>query len=307
MALFKEEGRVLSIQSHVVCGYVGNKSATFPLQVLGFEVDAINSVQFSNHTGYEHVKGQVLKSSELEELMEGLRLNDIHRYSHLLTGYVGDTSFLHAVVDVAKDLKKVNPRLIYVCDPVLGDNGQLYVPKELVPIYRDELIPFADIITPNQFETELLTGVKITDEESALAAISALHSLGPKTVVLSSTEFNNSVLIGYASSKNGDDDDVLVRIDIPRLPGSFTGTGDLFSACFLAWYTKTNGDLKLTMEKTVATLQAVLTRTQHVAKERAGENNHPTPAQRELQLIQSKALIENPTKTSTAVLLNGGI
>lgn len=297
--------RVLSIQSHVVCGYVGNKSASFPLQVLGFELDAINSVQFSNHTGYQHVKGQVLKSSELEELMSGLRLNNVHQYSHLLTGYVGDSSFLHTVVDVAKELKQVNPNLIYVCDPVLGDNGELYVPKDLVPIYRNEVIPIADIITPNQFEAELITGITITDEESALKAMEALHSLGPKTVVLSSTEFNNDTLIGYASSKKKGNN--LVRIDIPRLPGSFTGTGDLFSACFLAWHTKTNEDLKMTMEKSVATLQAVLKRTSQVAHERAGVNKVPNVAQRELQLIQSKEDIENPKNTNSAVLLNGRV
>ncbi|KAK2570794.1 Pyridoxal kinase [Acropora cervicornis] len=121
-----ETCRVLSIQSHVVSGYVGNDSATFPLQVLGFEVDTINSVQLSNHTGYEHIKGQVLDAKELKVLFEGLKLNNIHFYSHLLT----------------------------VCDPVMGDAGQFYVPEELMPVYRDQILPQVDIITPNQFEAE---------------------------------------------------------------------------------------------------------------------------------------------------------
>uniref|UniRef100_T1GRQ4 pyridoxal kinase n=1 Tax=Megaselia scalaris TaxID=36166 RepID=T1GRQ4_MEGSC len=116
--------RVLSIQSHVVHGYVGNKSATFPLEVLGFEVDAINSVQFSNHTGYKVVKGQVLQEKELADLFEGLEKNNLlQHYSHLLTGYIGNASFLRQVSAIVKKLREINPNLIYVCDPVMGDNG----------------------------------------------------------------------------------------------------------------------------------------------------------------------------------------
>lgn len=136
--------RVLSIQSHVVHGYVGNKSSTFPLQVhihfftiytlffveiyefkkiklllsllqvLGFEVDAINSVQFSNHTYYEHVKGQIMNEIELCEIFEALKSNNLlHKYSHLSSGYIGNASFLKYIVEIVKTLKIVNPNLIY--------------------------------------------------------------------------------------------------------------------------------------------------------------------------------------------------
>ncbi|KAI1241500.1 hypothetical protein IHE44_0004973 [Lamprotornis superbus] len=166
------ECRVLSIQSHVVRGYVGNKAATFPLQVLGFEVDTVNSVQFSNHTGYAHWKGQVLNSDELHELYEGLKLNKVNRYDYVLTGYTRDTSFLAMVVDIVQELKQQNSDLVYVCDPVMGDKwngeGSMYVPKDLLPVYRDKVVPVADIITPNQFEAELLTGRKIYTEKDAL-------------------------------------------------------------------------------------------------------------------------------------------
>ncbi|TFK05589.1 hematological and neurological expressed 1 protein [Platysternon megacephalum] len=150
--------RVLSIQSHVVCGYVGNKAASFPLQVLGFEVDPVNSVQFSNHTGYAHWKGQMLNSDELHELYEGLKLNNVNHYDYVLTGYTRDSSFLAAVVDIVQELKQQNSDLVYVCDPVMGDKwngeGSMYVPKDLLPVYRDRVVPVADIITPNQFEAE---------------------------------------------------------------------------------------------------------------------------------------------------------
>uniref|UniRef100_A0A8C2II03 pyridoxal kinase n=1 Tax=Cyprinus carpio TaxID=7962 RepID=A0A8C2II03_CYPCA len=105
--------RVLSVQSHVVRGYVGNKSASFPLQVLGFEVDTINSVQFSNHTGYEHWKGQVLTADELHVLYEGIKLNNVNQYDYVLTGYTRDDSFLDMVVDIVQELKRANPNLVY--------------------------------------------------------------------------------------------------------------------------------------------------------------------------------------------------
>nr|KAF6379769.1 pyridoxal kinase [Myotis myotis] len=110
----EEECRVLSIQSHVVRGYVGNRAATFPLQVLGFEIDAVNSVQFSNHTGYAHWKGQVLNADELHEVYEGLKLNNVNKYDYVLTGYTRDKSFLAMVVDIVRELKQQNSRLVYV-------------------------------------------------------------------------------------------------------------------------------------------------------------------------------------------------
>ncbi|KAJ9595624.1 hypothetical protein L9F63_013176 [Diploptera punctata] len=268
--------RVLSIQSHVVSGYVGNKSATFPLQVLGFEVDTINSVQFSNHTGYGYWKGQVLHENELAELMDGLHHNRLDHYTHLLTGYVGSASFLKQIAQVVQQLRKINPNLVYVCDPVLGDNGKLYVPEELVGIYRNTILPLADIITPNQFEAELLSGGKpIKSKEDA---------------------WNN--LLGLASNWNGDRK-ASVTINIPKIPLSFTGSGDLFAAVFLAWMTKSNNELKTSIEKTVSTLQAVLKRTYQHAKEsgKTGMFNL------ELQLIQCKNEIENPQVSIEATLL----
>ncbi|XP_019521553.1 PREDICTED: pyridoxal kinase [Hipposideros armiger] len=188
----EQECRVLSIQSHVVRGYVGNRAAAFPLQVLGFEIDAVNSVQFSNHTGYTHWKGQVLNSGELQELYEGLKLNGVNKYDYVLTGYTRDKSFLAMVVDIVRELKQQNSRLVYVCDPVMGDKwngeGSMYVPEDLLPVYKEKVVPVADIITPNQFEAELLSGRKIHSQEEALAVMDVLHSMGPDTVVITSSD-----------------------------------------------------------------------------------------------------------------------
>ncbi|KAH7423893.1 hypothetical protein KP509_12G079400 [Ceratopteris richardii] len=156
------QGRVLSIQSHTVQGYVGNKAAVFPLQLLGFDVDPINSVQFSNHTGYPVCRGQVLNGDELWSLIEGLEANGLLYYTHLLTGYIGSLSFLNCVLRVVEKLRSVNPDLIYVCDPVMGDEGTFYIPQNLVPVYAEKVLQLASIVTPNQFEAEKLTGCRNT-------------------------------------------------------------------------------------------------------------------------------------------------
>ncbi|XP_014242769.2 pyridoxal kinase isoform X2 [Cimex lectularius] len=298
-----ESPRVLSIQSHVVHGYVGNKSATFPLQVLGFEVDPINSVQLSNHTGYKSFKGQILNENDLNDLIESLKHNNLLNYTHLLTGYVGSPSFLNKIVDLVKELRQINPNLVYVCDPVMGDNGKLYVPESLLPIYQDLLIPLADVITPNQFELELLTGHKINSIDDAWTAINTFHNKSNcSTVIVSSSNLGTeNELIALASSNAGGKEK-RVLLKFPKLPGNFTGTGDLFAALFLAWNYKTKNNLTKSLEYTISTLQSLLKRTLNIAKE--SSNGQPlTHAQLELKIIQSKNDIEDPKVTVQAVEL----
>ncbi|XP_060803280.1 pyridoxal kinase [Amyelois transitella] len=288
--------RVLSIQSHVVHGYVGNKSAVFPLQVLGFEVDSINTVQFSTHTGYKTIKGTVLKNEEMEEIVEGLIANDVHFYTHFLTGYSRSADSMKQVAEIIKKLRLKNPNLVYVCDPVMGDDGRMYVPEDILPVYRDIIVPLADIITPNQFEAELLTGLKMKSVEDALKVTKAFHEKGVKTVVLSSTELGNgSTMIGLASTPES-----CYKIEIPKVESTFTGTGDLFAALFLAWWHKTNNDVKSTLEKTIATMQSIVTDTFNTARQIQPTGTLP-PALRELRLIQNKNVIVNPIVKINAV------
>ncbi|KAG5317571.1 PDXK kinase, partial [Pseudoatta argentina] len=280
--------RILSIQSHVVSGYVGNKSATFPLQLLGFEVDAINSVQLSNHTGYKAFKGQVLNDKDLEDLVDGLVQNDLDNYTHLLTGYIGSASFLKRVALLITTLKAKNPNLIYVCDPVMGDNGKMYVPEALKEIYKEEIIPLADIVTPNQFELELLTDEKITNMSELQNAIKKLHRNGPKTVAISSTDLSEKLTAVVSAAE----DNTLIKVDIPKIPATFTGSGDLFAALFLA-HVYLQNDMKVTMEKTINSLYGVLLNTYEYSK--AYIDTEAQPAKKiELRLIQSKNSIENP-------------
>lgn len=247
--------RVLSIQSHTVHGYVGNKAAVFPLQLHGFDVEAINSVQFSNHTGYKVCKGEVLNGDQLRELCNGLSENSLLDYSYILTGYIGSKSFLHEVLDLIWRIRQSsNPNLIYFCDPVLGDNDQLYVPNELIPVYAREVLPVSTIVAPNHFECQWIMNFlfpdqtcQITTESAAIRAILHIHSLGPSVVVLKSFPINDSELELIASVKRKSTSaDIefagceMIKIRVPMIAAKFVGSGDVTSALLLAWIHKTD-------------------------------------------------------------------
>ncbi|XP_021654212.2 pyridoxal kinase isoform X3 [Hevea brasiliensis] len=263
LVLPSETGRVLSIQSHTVQGYVGNKSAVFPLQILGFDVDPINSVQFSNHTGYPSFKGQVLNGQQLWDLIEGLEANDLLYYTHLLT----------------------------VCDPVMGDEGKLYVPPELVAVYREKVVPAASMLTPNQFEAEQLTEFRIVTERDGREACNILHAAGPSKVVITSINIDgNLLLIGSHQKEKGQSAEQF-KIVIPKIPAYFTGTGDLMTALLLGWSNKHPDNLDRAAELAVSSLQALLQSTVNDYR-RAGYD--PQSSSLEIRLIQSQDDIRNP-------------
>ncbi|KAF1325776.1 Pyridoxal kinase, partial [Globisporangium splendens] len=300
-------GRVLSIQSHVVQGYVGNKSAVFPLQLLGMDVDIINSVHFSNHTGYKHFSGKHLRltGDDLHDLLDGMEHNNLLKdaHTHLLTGYVGSVTLLGAIVRVYQRLRaaQTDPsRFMYVCDPVLGDLGKLYVPMELVEVYRSQVVPIADVLTPNQFECEMLTEMKLATVADALAACKKLHAQGPRVVVISSFEEAGAEeeaaksgkpreLLVIGSKVGGDAKDGELpsyeqyEIRFPWIDSYYTGTGDLFAALLLAWLHRYPNDFKRVLENVISTIQDVL----RITLKLGGKNC-------DLKLIQSRNVIANP-------------
>ncbi|KAL9226513.1 hypothetical protein vseg_002319 [Gypsophila vaccaria] len=298
IALPSDTGRVLSIQSHTVQGYVGNKSAVFPLQLLGFDVDPVNSVQFSNHTGYPTFKGQVLNGRELWDLVEGLEANNLLFYTHLLTGYIGSVSFLNTVLEVVSKLRSVNPGLVYVCDPVMGDEGKLYIPQELVSVYREKVVPVASMLTPNLFEAELLTGLRIVTEEDGREACNKLHAAGPTKVVITSININGSLLLIGSSKKDKDQAPEQFKIMIPKIPAYFTGTGDLTTALLLGWSNKYPDNLAKAAELAVSSLQALLQRT---INDYRNAGFDPKTSSLEIRLVQSQDDIRNPQIKHTAV------
>ncbi|KAH9739115.1 Pyridoxal kinase [Citrus sinensis] len=276
LALPSETGRVLSIQSHTVQGYVGNKSAVFPLQLLGYDVDPIHSVQFSNHTGKLLI---LLLKNSLRTLRPDIWCESFNLYKrrHKLVaqfslGYIGSVSFLNTILQVVEKLRSINPNLIYVCDPVMGDEGKLYVPSELVSVYREKVVPVASMLTPNQFEAEQLTGFRIGSEADGREACKILHAAGPAKVVITSINIDgNLFLIGSHQKEKG--------------------TGDLMTALLLGWSNKYRDNLDIAAELAVSSLQALLQRT---VNDYVTAGFDPQSSSLEIRLIQSQDDIRNP-------------
>jgi len=249
--------RVLSIQSHVSFGYVGGKAAVFPLQCLGYDVDVVNTVNFSNHTGYGRFGGTRATAAELAGVFDSMEANGLLHPDRLQTGYIPGAEAVGAVRNVALKLRERNLELLWLLDPVLGDSGKLYVAPDVIPIYR-EMLPYATIITPNWFEVEVLTDVKIADYASLRQAIMVLHEqYRVPNVVISSIPLRDWLKDHLPSqvrpaSENTDTDYLLCICSsaspdhtptfsahvqsVPCLPGYFSGVGDLFSALVLAHF-----------------------------------------------------------------------
>jgi len=295
---FVVDPRVLSIQSHVVSGYVGNKSAVFPLQLLGYDVDILNTVQFSNHTGYPSWGGSKLSAEEMEKIVEGLKTNGLaSSITHILQGYCPSSQLLRVINKMYCEMKKENPDLCYVCDPVMGDNGKLYVSEDLVDTYCQVVAPSADFLIPNQFEAELLTGMSIHTKEDAAAVCDCLHEKGVRVVVITSlyyTQDDHITLMGSRRAANGKDLAERFLIRMPSLPYYFTGTGDLFGSLLVGWSLKHPDNLALVCEKAVAGIRGVMLNT--ISAVRQSTETSPIGVRRasELRLIQSRNEIENP-------------
>ncbi|MCL2804932.1 MAG: pyridoxal kinase PdxY [Treponema sp.] len=247
---------VLSIQSHVVFGYAGNTAAVFPMQRLGQEVWAINTVEFSNHTGYGSWRGKVLGADLVSELVLGLEERGVlNRLEAVTSGYLGDASVGKAIVDAVKKVKKENPNALYCCDPVMGDTGRgFYVKADIPVMFKNELVPLADIVCPNQFELETLTGYNINTIEDAINAINILHEKGPSIVLLTSFRQNPGKLGMIASDKTNMY--ICTTNELP-LGNGVAGTGDMTSAVFLSRYLETK-DLEKTLSLCTASVFGIL-------------------------------------------------
>ncbi|KAG2191375.1 hypothetical protein INT46_001752 [Mucor plumbeus] len=305
--------RVLSIQSHTVSGYCGNKAAVFPLQTLGFDVDNLNTVQFSNHTGYPSWTGSRTTAQDVQDLFDGLENNElIDEYTHVLTGYIGNFAILETIQKMVKKLKAVNPNLIYLCDTVMGDGGALYVAPEIVPLYRN-IMRYADVVTPNQFEAETLSEMKITSLEEACQVAKKLHSLGSPNVVITSLSLSlkdvpveiqsetssEESLYCLSSQQINDGTTEQYLIAFPTYEGYFTGTGDLFSSLTVAHFAQKQSSLIDAVFKVICSVNAI-TRKTYIYQQQKNNSMKTKPNAAnlvrncELRLIQGKKEIEEP-------------
>jgi pyridoxine kinase len=230
---------VLSIQSHVAYGHVGNSSAVFPLQRLGVEVWPVHTVQFSNHTGYGQWTGRVFDGQAIEEVVQGISDRGVlGRCDAVLSGYLGSADIGHAVVQTVGAVRAANPEAIYCCDPVIGDVGRgVFVRPGIEEFMRDVAVPAADIVTPNHYELDLLSGTTTGSIASVKDAVTAVQDLGPRVVLTTSlvAEDTPDDAVDLLASEGGRH----YRVRTPRLDVSVNGAGDAIAALFLAHWLDT--------------------------------------------------------------------
>ncbi|MBX6741184.1 MAG: pyridoxal kinase PdxY [Acetobacteraceae bacterium] len=251
---------ILSIQSWVAFGHVGNASAVFPLQRLGAEVWAINTVQFSNHTGYGAWRGQVFSGALIRDCVTGIEERGmLPRCDAVLSGYMGDTEIGEAILDAVARVKAANPSAMWCCDPVIGDVGRgIFVRPGIPEFFRDRALPAADIATPNQFELEWLNGAPIATLEAAKAAIRALQARGPRCVMLTSMRVEDTPAdaIELLAAEGGR----FWRLRKPLLPISVNGAGDAIAALFLLHRLR-SGSAAEALSAAASSIHGVLRRT----------------------------------------------
>jgi len=225
---------ILSIQSSVAYGHVGNSAAVFPLQRMGFEVWPVNTVHFSNHTGYGDWRGSVLPAGDVAGIVRGIEeLDVLAGCDAVLSGYMGDASLGEVIVGAVGKVKGHNPKAVYCCDPVMGDAGRGFFVRPGIPeFFREVAVPAADVITPNHFELEFLTGAEVGDLDDALGAADEARSLGPGIVLTTSLrrrEAGADTIEMLAVSGEG-----AWLVGTPMLALEVNGAGDATAALFLA-------------------------------------------------------------------------
>ena len=273
---------ILSIQSSVAYGHVGNSAAVFPLQRLGIEVWPVITVHFSNHTGYGQWRGPLLAADDLREVLTGIEERGVlGRCEAVLSGYQGAEDVGAVVLDAVQRVKAANGDAVYCCDPVMGDTGRGFFVRPGIPEFmRDQVIPAADIATPNHFELDFLTGQaeRTATMDDVLGAVEQLRSMGPRTVLVTSLVhdgMSEDTLEMLAADDSG-----AWLVSTPLLPVSVNGAGDLTAALFLAHLLE-SGSAATALGRTASSVFAVLDETA-----RSGE--------REIQLVAAQEAIAHP-------------
>jgi pyridoxine kinase len=252
---------VLSIQSHVAYGHVGNASAVFPLQRLGIEVWPVHTVQFSNHTGYGEWTGRVFDGQAIEEVIAGIAARGVlGRCDAVLSGYLGSADIGHAVVGTVEKVRAANPQAVYCCDPVIGDVGRgVFVRPGIEEFLRDVAVPAADVVTPNHFELDLLSGTTTRTLADVKDAVAAVQDLGPRVVLTTSLDTDDTPddAVDLLASEGGRHH----RVRTPKLGVSVNGAGDAIAALFLAHWLATRSAPEA-LGRAAASVHGLLARTE---------------------------------------------
>ena len=282
---------VISIQSQVAWGHVGNSAAVFPLQMHGIDVIAVPTTLLSNRPGYPTIRGRVLDAQLVADLLLGVEERGaVDTAKMILSGYLGSPDIATVVADFVARAKAHNPALLYCCDPVLGDRDRgMFVHADIPPLVRDRLLPLADIITPNHFEFEYLAGAKATTSVQMVEAAKTLLARGPKTIVVTSAELSDT--------PGGEIETLAIerakawRVRTPKLPISPSGTGDLFAALFASARVQGKNTPEA-LSHAASAIYAVLERTAADGTE-------------EMRIVESAELLVRPKRRFDAIAVGG--
>lgn len=272
--------KILSIQSAVAYGHVGNSAAVFPLQRIGVEVLPVYTVNFSNHTGYGAWRGPLISPDDLRAVILGIEERGVFpEIDVVLSGYQGGEGVADVVLETVERVKAANPAAAYACDPVMGNaKSGCFVAPAIPVLLRDRVVPAADLITPNQFELGYLTDTEPDTLESTLASVALVRATGPRTVLVTSVERPDAA--PDTIEMLAVDDSGAWLVQTPRIPMRANGSGDVTAALFTAHHRRT-GDLADSLARTVSSVFDLLERT-HASGER------------ELQLVQAQESYAHP-------------
>ncbi|MGN7965208.1 pyridoxal kinase PdxY [Microbacterium sp. 22179] len=272
--------KILSIQSAVAYGHVGNSAAVFPLQRIGVEALPVYTVNFSNHTGYGAWRGPMIDPAEVREVITGIQDRGVFgSIDAVLSGYQGGEGIGDVIIDAVARVKAENPNAVYACDPVMGNaKSGCFVAPAIPVLLRERVVPVADIITPNQFELGFLTETEPDTLESTLASVDLARAMGPRTVLVTSVEQPDREE-GTIEMLAVDDEGAWI-VQTPHLPMKANGSGDVTAALFTAHYVET-GSAQTALERTASSVYDLLKATLD-----SGE--------RELQLVEAQEFYAHP-------------
>lgn len=272
--------KILSIQSAVAYGHVGNSAAVFPLQRIGVEVLPVYTVNFSNHTGYGAWRGPLISPDDVRDVITGIEERGVlPEIDVVLSGYQGGEGIGDVILDAVARVKAANPTAVYACDPVMGNaKSGCFVAPAIPVLLRERVVPAADIITPNQFELGFLTGTEPSDLDSTLASADAAREMGPSTVLVTSVERPDRPEGTIEMlAVNGDGAWI---VQTPHIPMKANGSGDVTAALFTAHYRAT-GDAATALARTTSSVFDLLQNTYDAGS-------------RELRLVESQEAYAHP-------------
>ena len=281
-----EHVKILSIQSAVAFGHVGNSAAVFPLQRIGVEVMPVNTVNFSNHTGYGAWRGPLIPPEDVQNVIVGIEERGaLSHVDAVLSGYQGGVGIGDVIIDAVARVKAASPGALYACDPEMGNaKSGCFVAPEIPILLRDRVVPVADIITPNQFELGYLTGTEPSTLEATLESVDLARAMGPSIVLVTSVERPDREP-GTIEMLAVDDAGAWI-VRTPFMPFKANGSGDVTAALFTAHYVETR-DAKVALERTSSSVFDLIELTYN-----SGE--------RELQLVEAQEFYAHPRLQFTA-------